>query len=465
MTINDEPRLTLDDIERCFFGVIPAVLATASSDGTPNVTYICRAHRVDGERIALSNQFMSKTARNIAGNPRASLMLLDPATHDEFLLTLVYERTERRGHVFERLRADVDALAALEGMQDVFRLRAADVFRVVDMVQLPPNPSGRLPDDLPPRRAASPEVSGLATLAACVSRAGDLDVLVETALDVLDRELGYAHTNLLLLDEQGQRLYTIASHGFDVQGIGAEVPVGHGHIGTVAMRCEPLRIGSLVQSAKYSGAIRRGYEDSGVQPGREVPLPGVPGVQSRIVVPAMALGQLVGVLVAESRRPAAFGEVDEEVLRTAASLLATAIEAVRALDRDDDPSASPEPEPPATSVPMPPAASRTTPVRFFRVDGSVFVDGEYVIKGVAGRVLWSLLRAHVDDGRVDFTNRELRLDHSLELPGFKDNLESRLILLKRRLDERCLPVRIERTGRGRFRVVVTTTFTLEAIDS
>ncbi len=58
-------------------------------------------------------------------------MLIDPATHDEYRLTIIYERTERRGPVFERLREDVDAVAALTGMTDVFRLRAADIYRIM----------------------------------------------------------------------------------------------------------------------------------------------------------------------------------------------------------------------------------------------------------------------------------------------------------------------------------------------
>ena len=95
----------LSQLERCFGGAIPAVIATASADGTPNITYLSRVHRVDDERVALSNQFFSKTVQNLAENPRASVLLMDPVTYDQYRLTIAYERTERRGPVFERLRA------------------------------------------------------------------------------------------------------------------------------------------------------------------------------------------------------------------------------------------------------------------------------------------------------------------------------------------------------------------------
>src|SRR5262249_22097397 len=108
------------------------------------------------------------------------------------------------------------------------------------------------------------------------------------------------------------------------------------------------------------------------------------------------------------------------------------------------------------------SSAPSTHVRYFAVDGSTFLDGEYLIKGVAGRILWSLLGHYVNDGRSEFTNREVRLDPSLELPEFRDNLESRLILLRRRLDERDAPIRIEKTGRGRFRLDVDADVRLEA---
>ena len=170
-----------------------------------------------------------------------------------------------------------------------------------------------------------------------------------------------------------------------------------------------------------------------------------------IAVPAMALGQLVGVLVAESTRPSAYNAVDEQILGIVATMVANALEHAGAVDR------TAEPPPPPRSAPAPavPAGDhhRLT-VKYFDVDGSVFADGDYLIKGVAGRILWCLLGQHAAEGRVEFTNKELRRHPALELPGVKDNLESRLLLLQRRLDERELPVRIRKTGRGRFHLDV-----------
>ena len=129
--------LGLRDIHLCFEGAIPAVIATASSDGTPNVTYLSRVRLVDDERVALSNQFFSKTVRNLAENPRACVEVIHPLTYDRYRMVLRYERTERRGPLFERLRRDVDAIAALTGMQDVFKLRSADVYRVEQLDLVP----------------------------------------------------------------------------------------------------------------------------------------------------------------------------------------------------------------------------------------------------------------------------------------------------------------------------------------
>ena len=402
---------------------------------------------MDDQRVALSNQFFSKTARNLAENPRASVVMVDPVTYDEFRMSLVYERTERRGPVFEQLRDDVDMIAELSGMQDVFRLRSADIYRVVDIAAMHPTAA-----DAPPeadRTAALVEMSG--RLARCT----DLDALVGTVVHGLDDLFGYGHSVLMLVSEDATTLYTIASHGYPDQGVGSEVPLGEGVVGLAAQRAAPVRVGDLRQMGRYARTVRRTFEADGVSGDREIALPGLADAESQIAVPAMALGQVIGAIMVERNRPVAFDQTDEAVLAVIAGQVAAAIEADRAGAREPGAAANRE----LTTA----ARTSRTHVRFFPADGSTFLDGDYLIKGVAGRILWSLLQQFDADGRVDFTNREVRLDPSLELPAYRDNLESRLIMLKRRLDERSAPIRLEGTGRGRFRLLVDADLRLEAM--
>jgi len=449
--VSDDRSIGLRDLRRCFDGRIPAVVATASAGGVPNITHISLVHEVDSERVALSNQFMSKTSRNVVENPQASVLLVDPVSGSEYRLTIRYERTDRRGPVFERLRDDVDKVAAFSGMQDVFRLRSADIFRVetIEVVR---------DHDVPAARVSRQQTVGLAAcaeLAARMSRSVDLGAMVDVALDGLDQLLGYRHSSMMLLDEQGERLFTLASHGFAAEGVGSEIAIGDGIPGAAAQTCRPVRVGALNQLRRYSAAVRRSFEREGaIGPGQDIPLPALDDAESRLAVPAMVKGELVGVLVVESPLVAAFDDEDEAVLSMVAALIAQMAQLERA---ELDASATAPVEPPAARVDV----AHEVKVRFYPEDGSVFLDGDYLIRGVAGRVLWSLVSRHRATGQCEFANKELRLDKALELPGFRDNLDTRLVLLKRRLEERQSPIRIERTGRGRFRMDVTGTLSLE----
>lgn len=309
----------------------------------------------------------------------------------------------------------------------------------------------------------SEELARLSVLTDALGRCRDLDEVLTAALDGLAGLFGFEHSLLMMLDERGERLFTIASRGYPEAGIGSEVEVGVGVLGMVAAQARPMRVLNVQRLLAYARTARaEGVDD------HEVPLPGLPRPQSQLAAPAVVMGQLLGVLGVESDRLGAFTVEDEQLLVVVAHLVASAIEldrvGGRAVVAGGDAAESPRvPGGPAPAPPPPAPGAAPVAVRWFPVDGSTFVDGEYLIKGVPGRILWRLLSDHAEQGRTEFTNREVRLDPSLELPAYRDNLESRLILLKRRLDERSAPVRIEKTGRGRFRLVVTAALELERV--
>lgn len=125
--------IALASIGRCFEGTIPAVIATCSASGEPNLAHLSQVFLVDDEHVATSNQFFAKTSANLAANPFAVLLCPDPVDLVTYRLLVQHERTERDGPLFESAGASIDAIAGLTGMAEVFALRAIDVFRVLDV--------------------------------------------------------------------------------------------------------------------------------------------------------------------------------------------------------------------------------------------------------------------------------------------------------------------------------------------
>lgn len=450
-----------------FQGVCPSILTTCAADGTPNVTYLSQVFAVDDRHVALSCQFFNKTKRNVLENPRACVQLYDPLTFDAYRLELRYDHEELSGSLFDVMRCRIDAIASHVGMAGVFKLLSADVYEVLSVERvdgfLAERPSVVEADEL---RGEQSELGGLQLVSQRVARATDLEGLYAAVLDALAEALGFDHSMIFLVDETAERLFAIATHGYGDAGIGAEVRVGDGLVGAVARDRRLLRVTGVGAELRYGRAVRSSVQRAGgahtVKP--EIPLPGLVDAQSQIALPLLVGDRLIGVLAVESRRAIAFESWHEAFLDIIANQVAVAIDRMSLREHE---LSSQIAEPPAEApTPSQRAASEScaTRFRFFPGDDCVFVDDEYLVRNMPGRILWKLLRAHVATGRTDFTNRELRLDGSLGLPPLRDNLESRLVLLRKRLEQKHAGVKMVPSGRGCFRLEVSCQIALEECD-
>ena len=109
----------------------PALMVTCSADGVPNATIISSVQYVDPEHAALSFQFFSKTIQNVRENPRAWVGIPDYMNGADWVLNLEFARSETSGPVFEAMDMQIEAIAAATGMSGIFKLRGADIYRVL----------------------------------------------------------------------------------------------------------------------------------------------------------------------------------------------------------------------------------------------------------------------------------------------------------------------------------------------
>ena len=122
--------VTLRELAPSFEGMIPPVIATCSAAGDPNVTLLSSIQLLDDNHVVLSNQFFGKTVANLDENPSACVLVHDHESGRLYRIRMHFARRETEGSTFDELSRRIDAVAAMTGMESVFRLRSADVYAV-----------------------------------------------------------------------------------------------------------------------------------------------------------------------------------------------------------------------------------------------------------------------------------------------------------------------------------------------
>jgi adenylate cyclase len=442
--------LGLEQLTPCFQGILPAMFFTCAKDGIPNAAFLSHVDYVDATHVALSFQFFNKSRRNIAENPYALIRVIDPDTNQGYALRLKFERSETSGPIFDRMFLRIEAIASYVGLKGIFKLKAADIY-LVESVELTPEEPGRHERWSPRgRRHLDPvfTMKALQELSSRMTAADNLNALLESILSGLKEFFGFSHSMILVPGEKPNTLITIASRGYPQGGVGAEVQFGEGIIGVVAEARQPIRISGLVRGMLYALAAKKRAEERGWRPQEEVKLPGLENPSSQLGVPLVVRGELIGVLCIESETAYRFHEEDKNAIEMLGASLAIAIQNMQLKEAE-----APESRAAAPAAKTPAAKhGKRRELTYYKSDEVVMLDGEYLIRSLPARIFWKLLQTHHRDGRAEFTNRELRLDKSLGLPDFKDNLETRLLLLRRRLDEKTDDIRMVPIGRGRFQL-------------
>jgi hypothetical protein len=88
---------------------------------------------VDDSHVALSHQFFNKSIRNLHENPYVCVNIVNPDDCKTWKFNLVFSHSETEGEIFEGMRAQLEAIASMMGMENVFSLKASEIFRIISI--------------------------------------------------------------------------------------------------------------------------------------------------------------------------------------------------------------------------------------------------------------------------------------------------------------------------------------------
>jgi adenylate cyclase len=422
-------EVELGSIRQCLQPGVPAPLATCGADGTPHINYIQQVQYVDPERVGTSRQVFNRALEPLPAGHYSQALIVCIATGEQYRLDLQYLHTDSHGEAFETMRASLDAIGTDMQLGPTFRLRGLDVHRVLRCTHVL--------RERPSRALAADQLASLDALSRRLERCATYEETGQELLDALDDIFGIPYALVFTTDGTGRLLATSGS-GPARSVVGSRQEMGVGLVGTAARHRRPI-VNANLQRARALGGHHDGNRQIDV--GLESPIPGLADASNAAAVPLIVGEELLGVLYLESTVPGAFSGSAERLLHIIGAHAAAALAArARPMARS---SAGPHRDPERSGQPA-------LQLVYYQADDTVLCDSAYIVKGAPGRILWAMLTSHVDSGRTHFTNRELRLDESLGLPAGNDNLEARLLVLRRRLASIGCGVTLERLGRGRL---------------
>ena len=163
-----------------------------------------------------------------------------------------------------------------------------------------------------------------------INKTLDLDLISKAMLLAMDDFFSFKHSMILLMEEESHSLRVLATHGYDEKGVGAKVKVGMGVTGMVAKRKKLMRMANMGMQRSYMQAIREQVSQTDhPELQDEIPLPGLPDVESQVAIPMLLEDELVGVFSVESREVNIFNKSDELLISILANQAASALQHAR----------------------------------------------------------------------------------------------------------------------------------------
>ena len=89
-----------------------------------------------------------------------------------------------------------------------------------------------------------------------INKTLDVNLIASAMLNAMDEFFGFKYSMILLIDEKMQKLNVLATHGYEIKGIGASVKLGVGVIGIVAKKKKMMRMANLGMQRSYMNAIK-----------------------------------------------------------------------------------------------------------------------------------------------------------------------------------------------------------------